>query len=102
MYKRQVFTSRSRRAELLDSLRLHGRGIEKYDHRILGLNSRLDTLQAAVLDVYKRPALRHLQRRPPPVLNPRRQTIDDRPCGRANHRLCPGAVVILFEVEGDE
>ena len=44
-----VFTSRSRRAELLDSLRLHGRGIEKYDHRILGLNSRLDTLQAAVL-----------------------------------------------------
>lgn len=44
-----VFTHRASRAALLDSLRLHGRGSHKYDHRILGINSRLDTLQAAVL-----------------------------------------------------
>jgi dTDP-4-amino-4,6-dideoxygalactose transaminase len=37
------------RAELLGSLRVHGKGAEKYDNVRVGLNSRLDTIQAAVL-----------------------------------------------------
>lgn len=44
-----VFTDICDHAETIDSLRLHGRGSSKYDHRIIGINSRLDTLQAAVL-----------------------------------------------------
>lgn len=36
-------------AELLRSLRVHGKGRDKYDNVRIGLNSRLDTLQAAVL-----------------------------------------------------
>lgn len=37
-------------AEMLRMLRAHG-GRKKYHHEILGINSRLDTLQAAVLNV---------------------------------------------------
>lgn len=44
-----VFTDACLHAETINSLRLHGRGHSKYDHRIIGINSRLDTLQAAVL-----------------------------------------------------
>ena len=44
-----VFTDNAQYADTIDSLRLHGRGSSKYDHRIIGINSRLDTLQAAVL-----------------------------------------------------
>ncbi len=36
-------------ALVMRSLRSHGAGSHKYDHERLGLNSRLDTLQAAVL-----------------------------------------------------
>ena len=36
-------------AATLDSLRIHGKGEDKYDNIHVGLNSRLDTLQAAVL-----------------------------------------------------
>ncbi len=36
-------------AALLDSLRVHGKGHEKYDNVRIGVNSRLDTLQAAIL-----------------------------------------------------
>ncbi|MGE4552813.1 MAG: DegT/DnrJ/EryC1/StrS family aminotransferase [Desulfovibrionaceae bacterium] len=36
-------------AELLVSLRVHGQGKERYDNVRLGINGRLDTLQAAVL-----------------------------------------------------
>jgi UDP-2-acetamido-2-deoxy-ribo-hexuluronate aminotransferase len=36
-------------AEILRSLRVHGQGAARYDHVRLGLNGRLDTLQAAVL-----------------------------------------------------
>ncbi len=36
-------------ADTLRSLRVHGKGRDKYDNVRLGLNSRLDTLQAAVL-----------------------------------------------------
>lgn len=44
-----VFTDNDEWAELLVSYREHGKGKDKYDNVRIGLNSRLDTLQAAVL-----------------------------------------------------
>ena len=44
-----VLTEESDRAEVIQSIRLHGRGKDKYDIVRLGLNGRLDTLQAGVL-----------------------------------------------------
>jgi len=44
-----VFTNDDALAELLRSLRVHGKGRDKYDNVRIGLNSRLDTLQAAIL-----------------------------------------------------
>jgi dTDP-4-amino-4,6-dideoxygalactose transaminase len=44
-----VFTEDDGLAELLRSLRVHGQGREKYDNVRIGVNSRLDTIQAAVL-----------------------------------------------------
>ena len=46
-----IFTNDDRYADLLRSLRVHGKGTDKYDNVRLGLNSRLDTLQAAILQV---------------------------------------------------
>ena len=45
-----IFTDDAEEAKLLRSLRSQGRSPEdKYDNRLIGLNSRLDTLQAAIL-----------------------------------------------------
>ena len=44
-----VFTNNDEDAALINSIRLHGKGSEKYDNVRIGLNSRLDTLQAAIL-----------------------------------------------------
>ena len=44
-----VFTDDGNLAELLKSIRIHGKGKEKYDNVRIGLNTRLDTIQAAVL-----------------------------------------------------
>lgn len=44
-----VFTDDDDIAELLRSLRVHGKGETKYDNVRIGLNSRLDSLQAAIL-----------------------------------------------------
>jgi len=33
----------------MDSLRIHGKGEDKYDNVVIGMNSRLDSIQAAVL-----------------------------------------------------
>lgn len=44
-----VFTDDDDKADLLRSLRFHGKGSDKYDNVRLGINSRLDTLQAAIL-----------------------------------------------------
>lgn len=44
-----VFTDNDEWAELIRSYRIHGKGMDKYDNVRLGMNSRLDTLQAAVL-----------------------------------------------------
>lgn len=46
-----LFTDNDTWAELLRSLRMHGRGFDKNDNVRVGLNSRLDSLQAAVLQV---------------------------------------------------
>ncbi|MBG0777075.1 MAG: DegT/DnrJ/EryC1/StrS family aminotransferase [Desulfovibrionaceae bacterium] len=44
-----LFTDDADLAELLDSIRVHGKGSEKYDNVRTGVNGRLDTLQAAIL-----------------------------------------------------
>ncbi len=44
-----VLTNDDELSNCIDSIRLHGRGIQKYDHIRVGLNSRLDTIQAAIL-----------------------------------------------------
>ncbi len=49
-----IFTHDDNYADLLRSLRVHGKGTDKYDNVRLGLNSRLDTLQAAILQVKMR------------------------------------------------
>lgn len=46
-----VFTNSGEMAELLKSICVHGKGTMKYDNVRIGVNSRLDTLQAAILDV---------------------------------------------------
>jgi len=46
-----VFTDNDEWAALIASYRVHGKGTDKYDNVRIGLNSRLDTLQAAVLQV---------------------------------------------------
>jgi len=44
-----VFTQDEGLAGKIASLRVHGKGHDKYDCRRIGMNSRLDTLQAAIL-----------------------------------------------------
>ena len=44
-----VFTDNDGWASLMESYRVHGKGADKYENVRIGLNSRLDTVQAAVL-----------------------------------------------------
>jgi dTDP-4-amino-4,6-dideoxygalactose transaminase len=44
-----VFTDDPAMADILSSLRMHGHGSDKYDNIRIGLASRLDTIQAAIL-----------------------------------------------------
>lgn len=44
-----IFTNNHALAEVVRSLRVHGKGDHKYENVRIGLNSRLDTIQAAVL-----------------------------------------------------
>ena len=44
-----IFTNDGALAELLRSIRIHGQGSDKYENVRVGLNSRLDTIQAAIL-----------------------------------------------------
>ena len=44
-----VFTNSYEDAEIINSIRLHGKGSQKYDNVRIGLNSRIDTIQAAIL-----------------------------------------------------
>ena len=43
------FTNDDTLADTLRSLRMHGQGTDRYEHARIGYNSRLDTIQAAVL-----------------------------------------------------
>ncbi|OQM74134.1 aminotransferase DegT [Pseudaminobacter manganicus] len=44
-----LFTDDEELARLIDSYRVHGKGTHKYYNERIGMNSRLDTLQAAIL-----------------------------------------------------
>ena len=44
-----IFTDDLKLAKLCRSIRVHGQGYDKYDNIRIGLNSRLDTIQAVVL-----------------------------------------------------
>ena len=44
-----IFTDNDEWAKLMQSYKVHGKGEDKYDNVRIGLNSRLDTIQAAVL-----------------------------------------------------
>ena len=46
-----IFTNDDELAELLNSLKVHGKGDNKYDNVRIGVNSRLDSIQAAILNV---------------------------------------------------
>ncbi|MEL5938147.1 DegT/DnrJ/EryC1/StrS family aminotransferase [Tetragenococcus halophilus] len=46
-----IFTDDSELAGVLNSLKVHGRGDNKYDNVRIGVNSRLDSIQAAILNV---------------------------------------------------
>lgn len=57
-----VFTNDERLAEIMKSLRIHGQ-TERYFHKYIGMGGRLDTLQAAVLNVKLRHYQKDLERR---------------------------------------
>lgn len=44
-----IFTDDDELADIIKSLRIHGKGTDKYDNTRVGMNGRLDTLQAAIL-----------------------------------------------------
>ena len=44
-----IFTDNDDLAEILRSIRVHGKGKDKYDNIRPGINGRLDTIQAAIL-----------------------------------------------------
>lgn len=44
-----TFTNDGALAEILRSIRIHGQGSDKYENVRIGVNSRLDTIQAAIL-----------------------------------------------------
>lgn len=46
-----IFTDDNDLAELLNSIKVHGKGENKYDNVRIGVNSRLDAIQAAILNV---------------------------------------------------
>ncbi len=46
-----IFTDDDNVAELIKSLKVHGKGSDKYDNVRIGVNSRLDSIQAAILNV---------------------------------------------------
>lgn len=44
-----IFTNDDELASVIKSLRVHGQGTDKYDNVRIGMNGRLDTIQAAIL-----------------------------------------------------
>lgn len=58
-----VFTDDEKIYKLLKSLRVHGKGKTKYDNIHIGVNSRLDTIQAAILRVKLKYLDREIEKR---------------------------------------
>lgn len=54
-----IFTNNDDLAKLIQSLKEHGRGDDKYDNVRVGMNSRLDTIQAAVLGIKLKAFINH-------------------------------------------
>jgi len=54
-----IFTNDNDLALLIKSLKVHGMGNNKYENVRIGVNSRLDTIQAAVLKVKLRAFIKH-------------------------------------------
>jgi UDP-2-acetamido-2-deoxy-ribo-hexuluronate aminotransferase len=54
-----IFTNDDVLAYLLKSIKVHGKGEDKYDNVRIGVNSRLDTIQAAVLKVKLKAFAKH-------------------------------------------
>ena len=54
-----IFTDNDDWANLIKSLKVHGKGGDKYDNIRIGVNSRLDTIQAAILKVKLRALFEH-------------------------------------------
>lgn len=54
-----VFTNNDKLAQLIKSLKVHGKGDNKYDNVRIGVNSRLDTIQAAILKVKLKAFINH-------------------------------------------
>ncbi len=44
-----IFTNDPELAAVMDSIRVHGKGSDKYDNIRIGINGRMDTIQAAIL-----------------------------------------------------
>lgn len=54
-----IFTDNLELADLLQSLKVHGKGLSKYENIRIGVNSRLDTIQAAILKVKLSALIKH-------------------------------------------
>lgn len=54
-----IFTNDDDLARLLTSLKIHGKGEDKYDNVRIGVNSRLDTIQAAILKIKLKAFIEH-------------------------------------------
>ena len=54
-----IFTDDDEYAEVINSLKVHGKGKNKYDNIRIGINSRLDTIQAAILRVKLKAFIEH-------------------------------------------
>jgi len=54
-----IFTNNSSLASLINSLKEHGKGENKYDNLRIGINSRLDTIQAVVLSIKLKAFIQH-------------------------------------------
>lgn len=54
-----IFTNDDDLAQILESLKVHGKGDNKYDNIRIGVNSRLDTIQAAILKVKLKAFINH-------------------------------------------
>jgi UDP-2-acetamido-2-deoxy-ribo-hexuluronate aminotransferase len=54
-----IFTNNDDLAYVINSIKNHGKGENKYDNVRIGLNSRLDTIQAAILQVKLKAFIEH-------------------------------------------